>query len=230
MTTSNQTIYELSRNSIISAAMRKIGALATGQTPDTEALANGQEALNALIAEFQTFGLPLWKRAQYSLTLTTGQNSYTMGIGQAVATPFPLKMQSVLLRQTGGSAQEVFAVARPEFNLLNTSSSGKPVQYTYQPFINYGVLKLWPSPDAAYVLELTYHTAAEGFTAASETPDFPQEWQNALIYGLAVALAPEYGVPLNDRQFLAKEAERHLDTAKDYGFENAPIFFQVDRN
>jgi hypothetical protein len=229
MTTSNTTIYELDRDDLISAAMRKLGVLSKGQSPDAEDLANGQTALNGLVAEFQTLGMPLWKRNQYSLTLTSNIASYTIGVGQTVNTPFPLKLQSVVVRDSSGSAQEVFPVARTEFNLLNTSSTGKPNQYTYQTFVNSGVLKLWPKPDSAYVLELTYTEPLEGFTAASETPDFPQEWQNALVYGLAVLLAPEYGVPLNDRQVLAKEAEKHLDIAKDFDYENTSVYFQVSR-
>lgn len=229
MATSNTTIFELSRDSIISAALRKIGALAAGQTASTEDLSNGQQALNALVSEFQTFGMPLWKRTQYNLTLTASTASYTIGIGQTVNTAFPLRVLSAVIRESGGSAQEVLQLDREAFNLLNTTSTGKPVQFTYQSLVNSGVLKLWPIPDSAYVLEITYTKPVDGYTSASETPDFPQEWQNALIYGLAVLLAPEYGVPINDRSILFKEAERHLDIAKDFNFENASVYMQVDR-
>jgi len=229
MTTSATTIFELSRDSIIAAALRKVGALAAGQTPSAEDLTNGMQALNALVSEFQTFGMPLWKRTQYTLTAVIGTNSYTIGESQTVNTPFPIKMESVVIR-TSGAAQEVLPISRTEFNLLNTTSTGKPVQYTYQPFINNGIIKFWPIPDVAYSIELTYRKPVEGFTAATETPDFPQEWQNALIYGLAELLAPEYGVPLNDRGMLRKEAERHLDIAKDFNFENTPVFFGVSRD
>lgn len=229
MTTSNQTIYELTRDNIIAAAMRKIGALALGQTPTAEDLTNGQQALNALVSEFQTMGMPLWKRVQYSLSTVINTNSYTFGVGQTVNTPFPLKIDSVILRLTGGSAQDIIPCSRTDFNLLNSSSTGKPVQYTYQPFVNSGTLILWPKPDAVYTIELTYREGIDGFTAAGETPDFPQEWQNALIYGLAELLSPEYGVPLNDRSTLRKEAERHLDIAQNFNYENVSVFFGVDR-
>jgi hypothetical protein len=227
MTTSNQTIYQLTRDTIIAAAMRKIGALAKGQSPDAEDLTNGAEALNSLMVEYQTLGLPLWKRTEYTLPLVIGTASYTIGVSQTINTPFPIKMDSIVMRETSGAPRILIATPRSEFNLLNTETTGKPVNFTYQPFINYGVLKVWPSPDAADNLELTYHIAAEGFTAAGETPDFPQEWRNALVYGLAVALAPEYGVPLNDRQHLAKEHEKHLQTALDFGYENASIYIQI---
>lgn len=232
MTTSGTAIFELTRDNIIAAAMRKIGALSVGQTPSAEDLTNGMQALNALIAQYQTLGMPLWKRAQYTLTLTATA-TYTIGIGQTTNTTFPLKIESALLRRTtGGSSQDMSEISRKDFNLLNTASTGSPTQFTYQPFINYGVLKVWPTPDtttiAGATIELTYRKPIEGFTAAAETPDFPQEWQNALIYGLAVLLAPEFGVPLQDRQALGKEAQGHVDTAVDWGYDNSSVFFQPE--
>ena len=223
-----RTVYQLTANNIIKAAMRKIGALAKGQEPDTEDYTNGRMALNSLVAEYQTYGMPLWKRTELSLTLTTGQSTYVFGVGQAVNTPFPLKVYNIVLRQTGGSAQDVLVTARQDFNLLNTSSTGKPTQYTYQPLINAGELRVWPKPDQAYTLEITLQAPVYGFLADEEM-NFPQEWQNALIYGLAVLLAPEFGVPLEDRRDLRKEAEFHLDVAKDFDYENAPVFLQVER-
>jgi hypothetical protein len=230
MATSNTTIFELTRDNIIAAAMRKCGALAQGQSPTAEDLTNGMQALNALVSEFQTLGMPLWKRTQYSLALIASTVSYTIGVGQTTNTAFPLKIQSAVIRDSSGSAQEVTQLARTEFNLLNTSSTGKPVQFTYQPFVNYGVLKVWPSPDQAYTMEITYSKPVDGYTAATETPDFPQEWQNALIYGLAALLAPEYGVPINDRNDIRKQAETHLNIAQDFNFENASIFMQINRD
>jgi hypothetical protein len=255
MATSGEVVFELTRNQVIKAALRKIGAIAKGQEPDTEDYDNAQQALNSLVAEYQTYGMPSWKRAQLNLIVTPGLNSYIFGAlsvtsggvywdggvtwdggvlfdGAAVTSGIdvvPLKIHNIILRQTGGSAQEVFDMARKEFNLLNTTSTGKPVQYTYQPFINSGELRIWPIPDNTYTLEITYQEQHQGFTAGTDTPDFTQEWQNALVFGLASLLAPEYGVPIQDRQYLDKRAEQHLDIAKNFDFENTSMFFQVDR-
>ena len=232
MTTSGDTIYELSRNSIAAAMLRKVGALAAGQTASTEDLSNCQEALNGLIAQYQTLGMPLWKRSQYTLSMTA-TSTYTFGIGQTINIPFPLKVEGAILRRSSGSAQDMTPRSRQDFNLLNTTSTGSPVEYTYQPFVNYGILKIWPIPDTTTIandtIELTYLKPLEGFTAASETSDFPQEWQLPLIYGGAVLIAPEYGLPLPDQQNLAKQAKTYLDIAVDWGGENASFFIQPER-
>jgi hypothetical protein len=234
MTTSADTTYELTRNTIIEAAMRKCARLAKGQSADSTDLANGMEALNAIIAEFQkVHGMPLWARKDYSVTLVASQRDYTLGSGQAIDTPFPLKMEGVYLETiSGGAMRELLPVAYKDFRLLNTESTGTPVNYSYTPKINYGVLSIWPLPTStdvsAYTLQLTYQRPFEGFTAAGETPDFPQEWQNAMIYALAVSLAPEYGVPLEDRRMLKTEAKEHLDSVL-LGDNDDSIYFQINR-
>src|SRR5687768_2986396 len=121
MTTSADTTYELTRNNIIEAAMRKCGRLAKGVSADSTDLSNGQQALNAIIAEFQTLGMPLWARKDYSVTLVASQRDYTIGESQTINTPFPLKMQKVVLETiTGGAMRELFPVAYQDFRLLNT--------------------------------------------------------------------------------------------------------------
>lgn len=229
MATSNITVYELTRNQIIESAMRKCGRLAKGQSADATDLANATIALNAIVAEFQTLGMPLWARTDYSVTLVEGQRDYTLSA--SANTPFPLKIQTATIETTnGGDSVDLTSVAYKDFRQLNTETTGKPLNYTYQPKVNEGVLSVWPLPDAtavsAYTIKLTYQRPFSGFSTATDTPDFPQEWQNALIYALAVSMAPEYGVPLEDRKVLMAESKGHLDNALQGGGEESSLFFQ----
>jgi hypothetical protein len=234
MTTSGTTTTQLSRDSIVKAAMRKLGALASGQTPTTEDYTNGTEALNNLVAEFQTMGMPLWAKKSYDITMVSGQRTYTLGIGQTINTAFPLKVLQAWTRLTTGSSsrQELTSKSVYDYNLLpiDASSSGSPSSFMYQPFINYGVLSLWPAPDSTTAstktLTISYMAPFEDFVSSADTPYFPKEWNNALIYGLAALLAPEYGVPIMDRGALNKEADKHLENALDFGLEEASLYFQ----
>lgn len=233
MATSGVSIYQLTRNQIIDAALRKLGVLALGQAPDTEQYTNGQIGLNAIIAELQSMGMPIWARATYTVSLVAGQRDYTIGTGQSISTPFPVSIHQATLTDTAsGSVLDMEQRSIYDFNRLPTTSQGQPVVFTYQPKINLGVISVWPAPDAttasAKSLKLTYQRPFEGFTAGTETPDFPQEWQNALIYQLAVSLAPEYGVPLEDRKLLMTEAKMHIDSALSMGTENSSMYWQPD--
>jgi len=234
MTTSGDTIYELDRNTIITAAMRKLGVLPKGQSPVASDLLNGAEALNALIASLQGIGLTLWKRTEINVPLTASR-TFNIGVSQTINEPYPLRIESAhLITTTGGQRQELQILGRAEFNRLNEETTGQPTTICYQPKVNFGILSVWPIPDSTTIssktIGLTCRTAFEGFNNGSETPDFPQEWQSVLIYGLALSLAPEFGVPLNDRQLLMKEYNMFLDlaTLATQG-EDESVFFQIDR-
>lgn len=232
MTTSGTTILEMSRDEIIFAALRKLGVMAQGQTPTTEEYTTGAEALNNLVAQFQTMGMPLWAKKSTVVPMVASQESYTIGVGQANNFAFPLKILQAWTEPTvGGGKQPLIELGIYDYNILpvNTIANGTPSQFTYQPYINYGVLKLWPTPDATCVasrtLTISYQSPFEVFSASTDTPYFPREWNNALIYGLADLLTGEYGLPLNDRSQIAQNAKKHLDIAIDFGLEEAPITF-----
>lgn len=233
MTTSGSTIISLTRNQFIAAAMRKTGSLSKGQTPDTEDYSNGMEALNNLLAELQTKGMPLWSLLQTTVTMVAGQTSYTIGSGQATNVAFPLKVMQAWVEPTaGGARQDLLNTTFFDFNRLplGDNNRGTPNQYNYQPFINYGKLRLWPIPDASSValntLTIAYMSPFEVFTAASETAYVPQEWNNTIIYGLAYLLAPELGLSLNDRAALRNDYESHLAMALEFGSEEGSVFIQ----
>jgi hypothetical protein len=238
MTTSGVTTTQLNRDSIVKAAMRKIGALAQGQTPSTEDYTNGTEALNNLVAEFQTLGMPLWSKKELNITFIVNQKAYTIGVGQTINTAFPLKVLqawTTLISGTG-SRQQLEPRSVYDYNILpsDTTTTGSPSTYEYQPFINYGVLKVWPAPDATVAglkqLTISYMAPFEDFVSSADTPYFPKEWNNALVYGLAALLAPEWGVPIQDRNMLRGEAKEHLETVLDFGMEEASMFFQPTEN
>lgn len=237
MSTSGITTTEMTRDTLAYAALRKLGVMAQGQTPTTEEYRDATEALNNLIAQFQTMGMPLWARKSYVLTMVANQASYTIGVGQTNNTAFPLKILQAWTEPTsGGGRQPLEPIAIYDYNLLptTTSQAGTPSQYSYQPNINYGVFKLWPAPDANTVatrtLTLSYQAPFEVFSASGDTPYFPREWNNALIYGAAALLAPEFGLPLNDRSQLEQQAAKHLMIALDFGLEEAPITFAPEEH
>jgi hypothetical protein len=231
MATSGVTLWQLTRDELITAALRKIGVVEEGATPNASQLADGAEALNALLSEFQTFGMPLWKRVEYPLTMISGTETYTIGVSQTTNTPFPLKLTGADLNPAGsGTRISMTIMSRSDFDILPSDSSGTPVNITYQPYINYGVLKVWPIPDnSTDVMYLTYQSPVEVFTTSTETMDFPQEWHNAVIYNLASLLADEYSLPIQDRQWYEKQAEKHLNTVLSFGSEETGILIYPDR-
>lgn len=54
----------------------------------------------------------------------------------------------------------------------------------------------------------------EDFDAAADNPDAPVAWIEVLVFALARRLSPEYGLPLEERYYLGREATRFLTAAK----------------
>ena len=228
MTTSSIYSYQLTRNQIIESALRKLGVLAEGQTPSTQNYSDGTMALNTVISQLRAVGMPLWARSEYTFTPTT--NTYTIGTGMTLSTPFPVKLLQAF-RTDMGAKIPLEIVAREDFNILPTSSNGSPIKINYQPFVNYGTISLWPTPTSTNTATITlvYQRPYQYFTASTETMDFPEEWYNAIIYHLAVRLAPEWGVPLPDRQMLMQEAKMYTEDAAMVGQEDGSFFVMPER-
>jgi len=234
MTVSTTTLWQMNRDAIINSSYRKLSVIGEGQVANAQQLTDAAEALNGIMAEFQTLGMPLWKRAELSIPIVAGQSEYTIGTGKAINTPYPLKVTQADLAVPGNSTRlNIEIIARFNYNNLPTSTSGTPIQVTYQPFVEYGVLSMWPTPDTSLVagtaVVITYTAPFFKFDSGTDTADIPQEWYNAVIYQLAHVLSDEFSLPLDDRGWLEKQAGKRLATALSMADEGTSLFFYPDR-
>lgn len=235
MTTSNSTVFDVTRDQLIEGALRMIGALSQGQTPNAVQVSDAAISLNMMIKAWEADGMPLWGLAEYSVPITAGVSIYQIGIGKTINTPKPLKVIQAWNRDSISFVDIPMRIlTKQEYNMLgNKTSSGNPIQLYYQPLLNYGELHLFPTPDATSstgnTIYITYQRPFEDMLIAGDTLDFPQEWLEAIKYGLAVRLAPEYGLDIESRRLLMQEAALIKNTALSFGTEEGSIFFQADK-
>lgn len=235
MTTSGVATFNVTRDQLITGALRMIGAIAQGETPTATQITEAAEALNMMIKAYEADGMPLWGLTEYAVTLTNGVNSYNIGSGKTIDIPKPLKVIQAWNRDSTSLVDiPMRIITKQEYNILgNKTTSGNPIQIYYEPLLDYGVLHVFPTPDTTSATKnkvyLVYQRPFEDFLASGDTPDFPQEWLEALKYGLAARLAPEYGMPLEQRQFLNREAGDLKAVALGFGTEEGSIFFGVER-
>lgn len=170
-----------------------------------------------------------------SVTLTTGLASaaasgkkvyaYTTAAGR------PTKIIFAYRSDKNGLDVEVDIVGEKEYKRQsNKASSGPPVEVYYQPTLTTGTLYVWPVNGGADwdKLVLSCHFYPDDFDAAGNNPQFPIEWGNALVWGLAAELASEYGVTEKEQARLWKIAEFKLSEALDYDVENASVEFALE--
>lgn len=230
MSTSGVTTWQLTADELINAALRKIAAISSGATASTSQRADALQALNAMLKTFQVKGMPLWAIKEYTFPLTATK-TYSIGVGQTLNTPAPLKLIQAY-RATGDISVPLEIRTRDTYNTTQptSTSTGTPVHLTYFPGLQVGTIKLWPVPDTTSIADtqitIVYQRPFEDMVGGTDNLDFPQFWQEAVIYGLAVRLSPEFGVPIQDRAMLKAEAKEYLDEALSFGTEEGSMYIQ----
>lgn len=91
---------------------------------------------------------------------------------------------------------EISLIHRDEYySLTKKTQEGLPAFVYYDKQLASGTLKVWPAcDDVNVIIKFTYYDEVEDFDAATDDPDFPSEWFEALILGLAYRLARRFGM------------------------------------
>lgn len=230
MATSGSTNWSLTRDQLITSALRKLGVLASGGTPSSAQLSDGSDALNAIVKAFQADGMPLWKITSTTFATVADTSTYNIGVSQTVNTiGKPLKIIQAFYTVDDGVNVPMNIYNKYDFNNLPDNAEGTPITLYYQPLNTYGTIHLWPTPtDTSTDITVYYQTQYEDMDSGANDFDFPSEWMQAIIYTLAWSLAPEFGIPPTDRGLLMKEAEYWKDYVLSMGSEEGGIFIQPD--
>lgn len=132
----------------------------------------------------------------------------------------PLRIVEAYLRTYTSSSvwteRPIDVVEKEEYELLGDKlAEHDPTFIAYDPLLTDGRAYLGGEfPDGDSLVKIVFQRPFEDFDAAGDTPDFPQEWYLALCYGLAVILAPTYGMPVVDRKQLQVEATLAFEQAE----------------
>lgn len=88
-----------------------------------------------------------------------------------------------------------------------------------------GTIYFWPRfQNGDSVIEFTYQRPFQDFDAASDNPDFPQAFHLPLMLELAALLGPKFGVPIEERATLHKEAATYREEALETVYEQGSFF------
>jgi hypothetical protein len=239
--------YTVTRDQIITLALRKLGVLEIGATPDPDTIANASMSLNLLIKMMSTDGLKLWKISELIIPITANQTSYTLGgatstlmydsLNPTVAiTDKPLKAIQGFYRNNQSSPPidvPVMLISKQEYNILGSKkSTGVANTLFYDPRKLNGILYVYLTPDVYSQTNLQLHLIVQlpldDLNSALEVPDFPNEWMNCLVWNLADQMSMEYGVPMNARQEIALRAAAYKTQLVDWDVEASSTFFMPD--
>lgn len=236
MTTSGTYSYEATRNKIIDGALRIVGALGQGDTPTADQYSEASDALNMAVKALAAKGMALWAITEYSFVPIAAQTAYTIGPAPSdiELDAKPQKILQAWVRNTTSSTDTPLTLAtKYDYNRIgNKTTPGRPSQLMYDTGNLQGTVYLSPTPDSICAANdrifIVYQRTFQDFVAGADTPDFPQEWHEAIKYELAARLAFEYGLPTSDKKDLMAMARMITEEALSFGTEEGSIYFQRD--
>jgi hypothetical protein len=135
----------------------------------------------------------------------------------------PLRLKNLHVRDDSDNDLMLAAMTQAQYlSIGDKDAKGTPGAWFFDPQLGNARLSLYPQPDdVTAVLRGIYQRPLEDVDAGVNNVDFPQEWLDTLKFQLAVRLAPEYGVPLEERRLLREEATMLLGEVLAFDTERA---------
>lgn len=226
MTTSGSTDFALTRDTLISTALRRLRVLDANETAAGADITTGAAVLNLMLKSWALKDVNLWLTQEAILALIVGRGMYSLGptgdpclkaIGGTQITR-PIEVIEARLRDTNGIDNPLTLCRnRTQFtSISDKASSGDATHVWYDPVPVNGRLYVWPvADDATKNIIFTMRKTIDDMDASANDFDGPPEVLDAISWNLAVNLAPEYGreVP---QLVLAKAQETFNDVARKY--------------
>lgn len=169
----------------IHSSFRLIGAIASGETLETQELADALATLNQLVSSWNTEGASLASRKRLTQPVSFS-NSYTLS-------ERPIRIESASVN-CGGIDSQLAIVDSAGWEAVPEKAATSV--YVRTLFCDYGyptaTVYIAPIPRLSGTLEVWIYVPLAAFASTSQEIDLPQGYEMALRYGLAMALLPEY--------------------------------------
>lgn len=201
--------FNVTRTEVIERAFRLIGKLSVGETLSSEMSTQAILAMNAMIQSWQSENVFLWTLKATTLALTNGNASYSL----SATDPLVYAIDRAYLRISNSDDPIQVGSFRQYTEIPNKTNSGDPTFVCLDHAISPTVY-VWPVPTQSRTLYYLAIVRLKDFDTSAGNPDFPVRYINAITYGLAAELAPEYGLELQEQAKLESRAEREFLKAK----------------
>jgi len=200
---------------LIARSLRTIGALASGESPEASEQADAFSILNTMLDAWRAERLVIFKTVRSVFPLVGGTQTYTIGDGSTfdVAGPAPTYVDRAGLIEDD-TATTPFEVPIQVFTeqewariAHKTLTSTLPEGVRYQRLGATGTVTVWPvqtGNDASLALYLP--TPLTSPATVNTDLSTPAGYEEAMIYHLALRLAPEFGAKDTDLTLVTRLA------------------------
>lgn len=196
--------------SIITSAMQKAGIITKNESPSSDEASDALVALNDLLSSWSTESTSIVAPTLEDFPFT-GATSYTIGVGGDFNTTQPVQIIRAYARN-GTLDYDMTQITQENYTEISLKSlTGVPDLFTYDNAYPLGTLKFYPVPLSDYRLYILSEKPITAFSTLSTDISLPAGWRRALVYNLAIDLAPEYGQAISgDTAGIARQAKGHI--------------------
>lgn len=176
---------------LINAALRAIGGVASGEVASTQELADGLEALKFMLRHWSNNNIRVYMISQNTLTLN-GAVSYTIGSGGDCDTSRPEAIKGGYVKDSNNFDWPLSLIDEGKYRSLSLKSLAGPAQYLwYNPDFPLGVLYFWPLCSGTAYLDSLKPLSEPSLISSSV--QFPPAYDEAIKWNLVLRLCPEFG-------------------------------------
>lgn len=249
MPSTGLSAYTVTRDQLITAALKSLRVIAQGGTATTDQLNDGSVSLNLMLKAWATKGLKLWCYQQILVPMVVGKQSYTIGSTGADVTairPYRCFEYGNFIRSTvAGTTYDIplRLISRSEYLQFGAKQSqGVTNSIYYHPGIDiaggatspstgYGTLYVYvTAQDTTRTIYLNAQRPIYDMNTGTDEFDLPAEWFLACKWNLMTQLADDYEVPENRITRVFQMAEKYLNEIVDFSVEEASTTFAPDRS
>jgi hypothetical protein len=191
---------------IIKAALRNLGVIATGETPQANMADECLYSLNQMLQRWNNEKMMIYHLSTSLYTITPGKASYTLGPtgsgsdwDAGTVRPLLLQKWGAFVRQTISPTlnQDYKLNYIPADRWNNIFLKGQTTNFpsTYNMEFSYPlmVIKLWPVPTIALEFGISSYDQFDTFTLTDNFA-LPSGYEDCIIWNLSIDLAPQFGV------------------------------------
>jgi hypothetical protein len=203
MTTSGTIDGTMIASEIVTAAMREIGAIASGEAPTADELNDGLRSLSWMLKSWASGrGINLWREAEGSIVFPANTASVTLA-------PQPLDVLEARYVQSSTFERPLQRWENGQYRQIpNKATPGYPTAYLITKTVDGVTMTLWPVPQADSTILYTFSRTPEDVTDGAQTIDIPQAWMETVWIALAARLAGIFGATRINPTTAAAVAQR----------------------
>jgi hypothetical protein len=215
---------------VISAAFRKLGVLASGEQPNAAELSDALDCLNLLLDSWNIEKLMCFAILPQTFPFQAGKLSYTMGPGGDWKAQWPTRVENVkLLYDTGGTPMvlDIEIINRDQYLsfIVPSTSSTIPMWVYIDDGFPLKTFYFYTVPSIVNSVNIFTWSQVTEFSDANVDVELPPGYARAILYNLALELAPEYG----KEPSAVVAAAAATSKANIKSFNMRPLYMQVDQ-